>query len=233
MKRKNIFIICGIILLDIFLVVGFLVIRDSLSFNSLKREVNELSKLDITKDRYNRKIKSKGDYALVEGAIKDYLDNYAVEIQNLSRMMNDEKLSTILSYDNYVADGPNFSSSIEYIEKSKKEYNEKIDQLIINLDDENIENYIYTKTDDVYYVSLYKELMFDTDIYNTLKSTKVLLEESKNKMNNIYDTCLETLNYLNLYHDKWSLEDGEIKFQNEDMLNYYSELVARVQKKND
>lgn len=231
MKKKNFFIVFCIILLDIFLIVGFLVIRDSISFNSLKNEVNELSKLDITKDRYNRKIKSRGDYAKVEEAIKDYLDNYAVEIQNLSKMMNDEKLSSILSYDNYVADGPSFTNSITYLESSKKQYNEKIDQLIVNLDDENIDNYIYTKMDDKYYISLYQELMHETDMNETLKNTKTLLEESKTKMNNLYDTCLETLNYLNLYQEKWKLEDGEIKFQDEEMLNYYSSLISRVQKK--
>lgn len=228
MNKKKFFIVFCIILLDIFLIIGFLVIRDSVSFNSLKNEVNELSKLDITKDRYNRKIKSSGDYAKVESAIKDFLDNYAVEIQNLSKMMNDEKLSSILSYDNYVADGPGFSNSIEYLDNSKKQYNEKIDQLIANLDDENIDNYIYTKMDDKYYISLYQELMHETDISKTLSDTKKLLEDSKVKMNNIYDTCLETLNYLKLYQDKWKLEDGEIKFQDDVMLNYYSSLISKV-----
>ena len=233
MKKKKFFIIFCIIILDIFLIIGFLVIRDSISFNSLKNEVEELSKLDITKDRYNRKIKSTGDYAKVESAIKDYLDDYAVKIQHLSKMMNDNKLSTILSYDNYVADGPNFNNSLDYLEKSKKEYNEIINQLLVNLDDENINNYIYTKIKDPYYVSLYQELIFKTEMIDTLDNTRVLLEESKTKMNNIYDTCIETLNYLKLYQNKWKLEDGEIKFQDDDMLNYYSSLVSRVNEKKD
>lgn len=233
MKKKKFFIIFCIIILDIFLIIGFLVIRDSISFNSLKNEVEELSKLDITKDRYNRKIKSSGDYAKVESAIKEYLDNYAVKIQHLSKMMNDNKLSTILSYDNYVADGPNFNNSLDYLEKSKKEYNEIINQLLVNLDDENINNYIYTKIKDPYYVSLYQELIFKTEMIDTLDSTRVLLEGSKTKMNNIYDTCIETLNYLKLYQNKWKLEDGEIKFQDDDMLNYYSSLVSRVNEKKD
>ena len=50
-------------------------------------------------------------------------------------------------------------------------------------------------------------------------------------MNLIYDTCIETLNYLSLYNDKWKLEDGEIKFQTEDMYNYYIGLISKVQKK--
>lgn len=233
MKNKKFFIIFCFILIDVFLVVGFLVIRDSISFNELKREVIELSKLDITKDRYNRKIKSHGDYATVEKAIKEYMDGYAVDIQYLSKMMNDERLSTILSYSNYEKDGPEFKESLDYLEKSKKEYNEKIDKLIANLDEENIDNYIYTRINDEYYVSLYHELIFETPMIDNLKNTKTLLEESREKMNLIYDTCIETLNYLCLYNDKWKLEDGEIKFQTEDMYNYYMSLISKVQKKDN
>lgn len=233
MKNKKFFIIFCFILIDVFLVVGFLVIRDSISFNELKREVIALSKLDITKDRYNRKIKSHGDYATVEKAIKDYMDEYAVDIQYLSKMMNDERLSTILSYSNYEKDGPEFKESLDYLEKSKKEYNEKIDKLIANLDEENIDNYIYTRINDEYYVSLYHELIFETPMIDNLKNTKTLLEESREKMNLIYDTCIDTLNYLCLYNDKWKLEDGEIKFQTEDMYNYYMSLISKVQKKDN
>ena len=233
MKNKKFFIIFCFILIDVFLVVGFLVIRDSISFNELKREVIALSKLDITKDRYNRKIKSHGDYAIVEKAIKDYMDEYAVDIQYLSKMMNDERLSTILSYSNYEKDGPEFKESLDYLEKSKKEYNEKIDKLIANLDEENIDNYIYTRINDEYYVSLYHELIFETPMIDSLKNTKTLLEESREKMNLIYDTCIDTLNYLCLYNDKWKLEDGEIKFQTEDMYNYYMSLISKVQKKDN
>ena len=145
--------------------------------------------------------------------------------------MNDERLSSILSYSNYEKDGVEFKESLSYLEKSKKEYNEKIDKLIANLDDENIDNYIYTKIDDTYYISLYHELMFETQMIDNLRNTRTLLEESREKMNLIYDTCIETLNYLSLYNDKWKLEDGEIKFQTEDMYNYYMGLISKVQKK--
>ena len=68
---------------------------------------------------------------------------------------------------------------------------------------------------------------------DNLKNTKTLLEESREKMNLIYDTCIDTLNYLCLYNDKWKLEDGEIKFQTEDMYNYYMSLISKVQKKDN
>ena len=57
MTRKKFFLIFCFLIIDIILIVGFLVIRDATSFNELKKEVYSLSKLDLTKDRYNRRIK--------------------------------------------------------------------------------------------------------------------------------------------------------------------------------
>ena len=73
-KRKFFFIFL-FVLLNMFLLVSFLVIRDATRLNNLKKEVNSLSKLDVTKDRYNLKIKTSGKYGVVEKAIKKYKAN--------------------------------------------------------------------------------------------------------------------------------------------------------------
>ena len=228
MKNRIFFIVFCFIIIDAFFVVGFLVIRDSIAFNSLKSEVNYLSTLDITKDRFNTKIKSSGDYASVESAIKEYLDNYALEIRDISEMVTDSNVESMLSYDNYQRDGPYFKKSILYLNDTKSDFNKKIDLLISNLDDEYINNYIYNKTKDEFYVSIYKELMFDTSIRDVLLSTKKLLEETKVKMNNIYDTCLDTLNFLSTYNEEWKLEENEIRFANDELLNYYNSLIKNI-----
>lgn len=228
MKNRIFFIVFCFIIIDAFFVVGFLVIRDSIAFNSLKSEVNYLSTLDITKDRFNTKIKSSGDYASVESAIKEYLDNYALEIRDISEMVTDSNVESMLSYDNYQKDGPYFKKSILYLNDTKSDFNKKIDLLISNLDDEYINNYIYNKTKDEFYVSIYKELMFDTSIRDVLLSTKKLLEETKVKMNNIYDTCLDTLNFLSTYNEEWKLEENEIRFANDELLNYYNSLIKNI-----
>ena len=100
-NKKKFFIIFLFIILDAFLLVGYLVIRDKTNLSSLKKEVKELEKLDITKDRFDRRIKTSGDYALVEKTIKNYLDDYSNDVQDVKESMNDTKLTKILSYDNY------------------------------------------------------------------------------------------------------------------------------------
>ena len=62
--RRKFFVVFCFIILNAFLLVGFLVIRDATSINKLKKEVGELSKLNILEDRYNRPIKTKGGYDL-------------------------------------------------------------------------------------------------------------------------------------------------------------------------
>ena len=221
------------ILLNTFLLIGFLAIRDATSINQLKKEVNELTKLSIVKDRYNRPIKTKGGYAIVESSIKDYLDDYAVSVQEVSELIHDPKLSRILSYDNYLEDGPDFQNSLAYLSESKETFNQEIDELLSDLDEEQIMENIYQRTDDPYYISLYEELMFDGDMTDELKESKEMFTNMKERVNGIYDSSLNVLNFLITYNDSWKLEDGQIKFETQELCDYYDTLISQVQTKKD
>lgn len=212
-----------------FLLIGFLVIRDATILNDLKNEVNELAKLDITKDRYNRDIKSRGNYAIVEKAIKKYLDDYAVELQGILTVMKDEQLTKILSYENYSKDGPSFVNSLSYLSTTRREFNKSIEDLIDDLEEGNIEKYIRNTINDPYYISLYKEFILSEDMKNEFNETKNLLEKTKISVNNVFDVSTEVLNFLITNKDSWSVEDGEIKFVNVDLYNYYNALISKLQ----
>jgi len=212
-----------------FLLIGFLVIRDATYLNDLKKEVNELSKLDITKDRYNREIKSSGDYAIVEKTIKDYLDDYAVNLQDVLQVIQDPKLTKILSYENYSTDGAlEFKESLEYISTTKESFNKKIDELSSKLEEDSISNYINDKTNDPYYVNLYLELMLEDNMINDFEETKSLLEKNKIKVNNVFDVSTEVLNFLNTNKGFWKTEDGEIKFLTQELYDQYNSLIAKI-----
>ncbi len=229
--RKIFFFVFCFILLDIFLLLGFLFLRDATSENRLRKEVESLSKLDITKDRYNTKIKSSGKYKVVEEAIKEYLDDYAVGLQEVSKVLSDSTLTKVLSYDNYASDGPEFTKSREYLNTTKEKFDKTIDELISKSDKETITNFIYDKTDDPELIKLYQELMLDDSILEELNSNKELLINTKVKVQNIIDTSLEVLNFLNTYSDSWVAEEGEIKFQNKELYNYYTNLINKVKVK--
>jgi len=230
--KKKVFLAIGLIFLDIILVVAFFTIRDAVMFNNLQKEVSALNKLDVTKDRYNRKLVTKGNYAIVESAIKEYLDNYAKLLQDTLSVVNDKKLVSILSYENYEKDGPDFVKSFEYLKQSKESFNSNIDILLSDLEEDNIKNYINDKTDDGYFINLYRDLMFNDDMIDSFSETKNLLTHSKAQMNNIYDTSIEVLNLLVNNKENWKLEDGEIKFLEEDIYNQYITLISKLKTTN-
>ena len=230
-SRKKFLLVFGFIVLNMFMLVSFLVIRDATMENELKNEMEYLSKLDITKDRYNKKIVTRGKYAVVEKSIKKYFDDYHLELQEVLKLINDKELTTILSYDNYSTDGPEFTKSLEYLKTSKETFNKKVDDLINKFGDEEIKNNIYESTKEEYYVNLYDNLMLSSNMRSNYNSTIELLKSTKSRMNNVYDTSIEVLNFLVLYKDDWVVEDGEIKFKTQDLYNYYNELISKVRTK--
>lgn len=229
-RNKFLLVFCFIIL-DMFLLIGFLVVRDATMLNTLKKEVIELNKLDVTTDRFNRDIVSSGNYAIVEEAIKEYLDDYAVLLQEVLQVVDDSKLTTILSYNNYVNDGPEFSESLKYLKKLKEDFNGNIDVLVNNLEEDNIKSFINNKIDDQYYIDLYVELMLNDDMKDGFEETKKLLVKTKTKVNNVIDISNEVLEFLISNNDSWVVEDGEIKFQTEELYNYYNTLISKINTK--
>lgn len=230
-NKKKFFLIFLFIVLDMFLLIGFLVIRDATSLNDLRKEVKLLDKLDMSKDRYNSSIKSSGEYRVIEKAIKTYLDDNAVLMQDVLSIVKDPKLTKILSYDNYKEDGPDFDKSLKYLDSTKKDFNKKIDKLLSNLDEETAKKYINDKTNDKYYKNLYIELMITDKRMEDFKKNKELLIDTKNKVNNILDTSTELLNFLKNNKDNYVLEDNEIKFKNRDLYNQYNSYISKIQKR--
>ena len=227
-NKKKFFIIFLFILLDAFLLVGYLVIRDKTNLTDLKKEVKEINKLDITKDNYNRRIKTSGDYALVEKTIKNYLNDYSKGVQEVKSTMNDSKLTKILSFDNYTSDGFEFVESYKYLNSEKEEFNKEIDSLIEKSNKKSIEKYIDKKIKDKYYNNLCTELMITEERLKSFEETKKTLEEIKTKVNKVIDTSTEVLNLLKDNKDDCVLEDGQIKFKSKAVFDKYNELINKI-----
>lgn len=229
-KKRFIFILI-FIFIDAALILGFLLIRDATNINKLEKEIDVISELSLDSNNFDRKIKTSGGYAIVEKSIKDRLSYFSTGMSEITTLVNDSKLSKVLSYDNYNGDGPEFRKSLTYLEESSSKFNKKVDELLEAMDDDNLRDYIYKKSDNKYYVSLYKKYMFNDDIMVNIKEAKDLLNKTKIRVNNIYDVSIDVLNFLSLYQENWKLEDGEIKFQTEELYNYYIGLISKVQVK--
>ena len=226
--KKKFFLVFLFIILDIFLLVGFLVIRDATMLNDLRNEVDDLSQLDFTHDRYNTKIKTNGKYRIVEEAIKEYLDEYAVLVQEVLEIVQDSTLTSILSYNNYQKDGPDFLNSLTFLKEKKNIFNEDMTKLLTNSEEETIKKYIYSKTNEKQYCNLYEELILSDTFKADFQEMKELLINTNNRMNIIFDTSKEVLEFLITHKEEWVLEEGEIRFRTDALYQQYLKYIEKV-----
>ena len=232
MSHRNKIILTSIIVLfDIILLVCIINIRNATMENNLKKEMTELSNLDFTTDRFNREIKTSGNYAKVEETVKTYLDDYAILLQKVINDMHDEKLTKVLSFDNYKADGPEFKESLAYISDAKKVFNTNVDKLIADSESSNIIKYGESKLSKKKYLEIYKSLMLSKSISNNFNKTKQDLEDAKVRMNKIYDTSDKVLKFLVKNKANWKLEKGQIKFKTEALYKEYTKMIKELNKK--
>jgi len=230
MNKSKIIKIIGFIVLDLILLFGYLYIRQFTSINLLRKEIEELSTLDVTKDRFNSSCVTRGGYCKVEKAIKDYLDDYAKNIQDISSMVSNEEFNNILSFSNIEKDGPSFNNSLKYLEDFSKSYNEKVEYILSRLNEDTIKNHINSYTNNSYYRSLYNELMIKDGMFNDFFKTKELMLNTKSYVNSFCNNSRDLLIFLRDHSDSWFLEDGEIKFRNHDEYNEYIQLLDKVNK---
>lgn len=226
-KRKSSYVIV-FIFIDILLCASLYFIIDATNINLLKKEITSLSKLDISVDKINKDSKTYFKYRIVENTIKDFLNDYSYKINEVYEFVDDDKLIKILSYDNYLNDGPEFKDSKYYLVDSKIKFNNIINELEKILEEDNIKKLIRNKVTNEYYITLYDKMIFSDEFNEQFENNRIFLKELRDKYNNIYDTSLEVLNFLSLYNDSWKLENGEIKFINNDLLNYYNNLISKI-----
>ena len=133
-----------------------------------------------------------------------------------------------MSVDNYSNDGPEFVASLQYIDEKQKQFNEDIDQLIENCDEDKIKKYIDEVIDNHYYVKLYQDLMLDKDMSKDFVVSKQILEDQKKKINLIFDTSRETFQFLKNSNNDWEISDGQIKLRTTALVDQYNNLVNKI-----
>ena len=230
-KKRNVKLIGTIVgvIVIISCILAYIVIKDLKQEDILRAEIMNLSKKDFTTDRYNTNIKTHGDYAVVEKTIKEYLDEYATDLQSLSDVTKDEKIKSILSAENYQKDGPEFKETKKYLNDVKVNFNTKINSLTSMTSEDEIMKKIEDKKLSKYYVDLYRELMLSESADSDFKKSQENLKELSDTINKILNTEEAVIDLLINEKGKWTIEENKIVFQSTDTLNKYNELIKDYQ----
>ena len=219
MKKKKmikwIIITVAIIITSFLALCGYWVIEDLKQEEILKQEIINYSHKNLESDDFTVIVKTKGDYAYVEEAIKKYYKELSDNIKGMNKYLMDEDFMTLLAPSSLVNDRPNYSNSQNKLKTTKENLNKHL-EAINNLCDENtIKNLIdKEKLEDYdYYYDFYLKLM-DT----TLK-----------KLNEFLDKAEEILVLLEKNDSIIQYENNSIYFNSTEALNEYNKLVGELQ----
>lgn len=227
--KKKILITLLIIIVIALIGVGYFVFTDMQQEEKLKTELTELSELsnaqEINIDEINNRldrIVTKGDYATVENAFKTYLrENFNNSIQ-IANILNDEKITTLLTVENYKKDGKDFIKSKDYITTAKTTLEDCKNKYTEFLTEEKAMSYINDKGLDSYYTDLYKE-KFVGDMSSASQDTTV--QDSIDEIIKLLNTSEKVLNLLSENQNSWELDGENIVFDNQNLSNQYDELI--------
>ena len=227
--KKKILIVLLIIIVIALVGVGYFVFTDMMQEDKLKTELSELNDLvnaeNIDMDAINEKLDRRittGDYEKVEDAYKSYLrDNFDNSIQ-IANILNDEKITTLLTVENYESDGKDFTESKEYITNTRETLEECKAKYTEFLTEEKAMSYINDKGLDSYYTDLYKN-EFIGDMSSASQDTTV--QDSIDEVIGILNTTEEVLNLLSENQDSWKIDGENISFNSESLSNQYDKLI--------
>jgi len=231
-KTKNLIIIVAVAVAVILVVVGIFLGKDILEKGKLMKEVEAVSKLDITKDQFNTELKTSGDYGKVELAIKEYFQEYATNLQKSLGAISEEKLNSIMSETNFQGENPNFDKVLGEIKTAREEFNGGIDKLMQQMDEAAIMAKIEEKGVSQKYKDLYRELMFDDNILDQINSQKEELQKAKEDLNKVLDLNEKVYQLLAGNPGKWSFQDGKLKFSDQGVYEKYVQITSEAEELN-
>lgn len=231
-KKKIVFIVIGIIILVLLGIFGYMVVDEMNQTNKLIIEVGEVSQMfnqtsldyEIIEQKLSTNV-SKGDYLVVEKAVKQYLSDALASMKELQSVVDDDRITTLLTIDNYAEDGPDFVNTKEYIQNTRTALENLKSEFISYTTQEKMDEYISDKGLDEYYIELYNELMGGDEI---MQADIEELESSLDSIINMLNNTEVVIDFLIENKDSWKLQGENIVFFSNDLVNEYNELTSNI-----
>ena len=229
-KTNKVLLTILLILIILLIAVGIIWGGKILNKVKLDREIKMLYENDInTVDYNNITLQTTGDFSTVENEIKSFFKDYSSKKEAFLKKVNDEKIISMLTVENYKTDGPEFTESIKYVEDQKEEFNNISQEFINLLDKDNILSRIENKNISECYKELYKGYFFENNELNQdIVRFSNDINDSTELMNKLYETELKMLNFLKENKDNWEILNNQLTFDNEEFLKQYDELKKEI-----
>lgn len=227
---KKIFIGIGLILIIFVGIIVFISVKELQEENVLKQEIVNYSNKDLATDDYSIKVKTTGDRAYVEEAVKKYYKNLSDSVKNINSYLNNKDLINILTVDNLKIDSPNYLKSHTLINNTKNKLSKEFKNISSLCEEETIKNLIDKDklSDSEYYYDFYLDLMYTKRDLENLTNTKKEMEDLSNDLNLFLDKVDEILIFLENNANYIEYTDININFSNDQVLNQYNKLLDEL-----
>ena len=230
--NKKILIAIFVIVAIVIGVVAYFVLSDYQQEEKLTAELTEISNLSNSENMDINKINemldrtvTKGDYAVVERACKEYLKDSFDNIVKIAEVMNDDKITNVLTVSNYQEDGKEFTNTKNYITTTKQTLEDCKAKYVEFFTQEKAMSYINDKGLDSYYTDLYKnEFVGDIESQYTDKTVENSIDEILGILN-VYE---EVINFLVENQNSWEISNDNIVFNSQSLSDQYTELVNKL-----
>ena len=230
--KKKIFIGIGIFVGIILILIGVLVGKDLKQESNLKKELNEISEMVSDPDGDFKEISKRlnttvttGDYQKIEKAAKKYFTDILDDLIDLVTVLNDERITNILTVDNYVNDGKEFLTTRKYIKDTKEKLITGRDSYYELFTEEKVMTYLDGLTIDDYYRDFYRNEIIG-DIENE-KNDKTV-EKAINQIIDMLDDSEKIINFLVENKNAWEVEGDTIVFDTNELVDQYNYLLLEA-----
>ncbi len=225
---KKILIIIGIIIITLIGLLIWAVARDFKQEEILKQEIINYSNKDFIKDDFPIDIKSKGDYAYIEKAIKKYYKELADNIKIINYYINSDELTNILSIQNLEQDRPNFIKSHAAINKIRDKTTKAIENISKLCEKNTIDNLINKDKIDEYNYELYLNIMYTNQDIKQLEQTNKEMEEISSNLTALLDKLDEILNFFEANNYSWISQNDQLYFETDNLVTAYNSLYKEL-----
>lgn len=227
-KKILITIIVVIIIIVVAFLIQFFSYRAS-QISIIKDEAEALGTATINDElQVDMTIKTKDEYAVIEQTMKDYI-NQIVELEKQGEeVFKVEELEALMSQENLASDAKEFTKSKETIANFKTNVEQYMNEAISLLDKEKFLSMIDDKDISEYYKKLYKDLINESELGENLNKSRETLQNEKTSLSEILDYYNELFNYLSENQSYWFFSNGLIAFNNQEKLDGYMQIVAKM-----
>lgn len=225
------------IVITIFVILGILLgliiyaaIQDLKQEEILKQEIVNYSNLDLANDDFSIHVKTTGDYAYVEEAVKKYYKKLSDNVKTLNKYLNNDKFTTILTVENLATDKPDFAQSHTTIRTSKEKISKSI-QNISDLCDEKTIKTLLDKDkldDEEYYYDFYLKLIYTDQDKKDFEKLKQETSELSKTLTEFLDKVDEILIFLENHNSKIQYTSEGLYFSSDQDFNEYKRLTIEL-----